>query len=129
MCGCGQSISVLQIYMLLASIPGRTEDGPGIDCLRMRHLLSCVEVTTAGINDWLICAVWSVVDLHANFAAGSFQRSKSHGTYSLGPMRFSPMLSSSGPAVADTVLVWSQTRGGTTSACHPHTHILHYIEL
>ncbi len=23
----------------LASIPGRTEDGPGIDCLRMRHII------------------------------------------------------------------------------------------
>ncbi len=23
---------------LLASIPGRAEDGPGIDCLRMRHI-------------------------------------------------------------------------------------------
>ncbi len=23
----------------VASIPGRTEDGPGIDCLRMRYLL------------------------------------------------------------------------------------------
>ncbi len=26
-------------HVTLASIPGRTEDGPGIDCLRMRHLL------------------------------------------------------------------------------------------
>ncbi len=25
--------------LVLASIPGRTEDGPGIDCLRMRHII------------------------------------------------------------------------------------------
>ena len=26
-------------HHMLASIPGHTEDGPGIDCLRMRHII------------------------------------------------------------------------------------------
>ncbi len=30
---------LLHAYTVLASIPGRTEDGPGIDCLRMHHII------------------------------------------------------------------------------------------
>ncbi len=28
------------IHQYLALIPGRTEDGPGIDCLRIRHIIT-----------------------------------------------------------------------------------------